>query len=148
MEESANIVFKEESYRILGACFAVYNDKGCGFLEAVFHECLEIEFDSEGIPFRSKAPFTLTYRGRTLAQTFQPDFICFDKILLKIKAVSNLADEHRAQVLNYLAASRYDLGLLVNFGHYPKVEHERFIRAQKHTPPVERRASSKEEIYL
>jgi len=148
MAEHPSIIFKEESYRILGACFAVYNDKGCGFLEALFHECLEIEFDCESIPFRSKSPLTLTYRGRMLTQTFQPDFVCFDKILLEIKAVSNLTDEHRAQVMNYHAASRYDLGLLVNFGHYPKVEHERFIRAEKNTPPPQRGAKCKEEIYL
>src|ERR1700683_4679666 len=100
MLKTGDILFKEESYRILGACFAVYNDKGCGFLEPVFHECLEIEFELECIPFLSKPPLTLTYRGRTLAQTFQPDFICFEKILLEIKAVANVADEHRAQVLN------------------------------------------------
>jgi len=148
MSDSANILFKDESYRIIGACFAVYNDKGCGFLEPVFHECLEIEFESEGIPFRSKTPLTLTYRGRTLTQTFQPDFVCFDKILLEIKAVAGLADEHRAQVINYLAASGYDLGLLVNFGHYPKAQHERFIRGEKLKPTALRSATKAEEIYL
>jgi GxxExxY protein len=148
MSETGNIFFKEESYRILGACFAVYNDKGCGFLEPVFHECLEIEFEAEGIPFRSKAPLTLTYRGRTLTQTFQPDFICFEKILLEIKAVSGLVDEHRAQLINYLSASGCDLGMLVNFGHYPKVQHERFIRGDKLKPSSQRKPASPEEIYL
>ena len=148
MSETENILFKEESYRILGACFAVYNDKGCGFLEQVFHECLEIEFEAEGIPFRSKPPMTLTYRGRTLTQTFQPGFICFERVLLEIKAVSNLVDEHRAQVINYLAASGYDLALLVNFGHYPKVQYERFIRGEKLKAAAQRVPTIKEEIYL
>ena len=148
MSESANIVFKQESYRILGACFAVYNDKGCGFVESVYHECLEIEFDHERIPFRSKPPQTLTYRGRTLTQTFHPDFVCFDKVLLEIKATESLADEHRAQVLNYLSTTSYELGLLVNFGHYPKIEHERFVRSEKNKPVAQRIAMQSQEIYL
>jgi GxxExxY protein len=148
MTEAPNIVYKEESYRILGACFAVYNEKGCGFLEPVVHECLEIEFDHEGIPFRSKPPLTLTYRGRTLTQTFQPDFVCFDKILLEIKAVAALADEHRAQILNYLSATDYELGLLVNFGHYPRVQHERFLRGEKLRPGSERAVRREEDLCL
>ena len=120
-------VFADESYKIMGACFDVYNDKGCGFLEPVYHECLEIEFEYQGIPFKSKPNVTLTYRGRQLQHTYQPDFICFDKIILEIKAVSALADEHRAQVLNYLNATGLRLGLLVNFGHYPKLAHERLV---------------------
>jgi GxxExxY protein len=144
MEEGTNILFKEESYRIVGGCFAVYNDKGCGFLEPVFHECLEIEFESSGIPFRSKPPLTLTYRGRTLTHTFQPDFVCFEKVLLEIKAITALADEHRAQVVNYLAASGYDLGLLVNFGHYPKLQYERFIRGDKLKPVAQRQSAPAE----
>src|SRR6267142_1609602 len=118
-EEKAELIYKGESYAIIGACFAVYKDKGCGFLEPVYHECLGIEFESQGIPFLSKPPQTLQYRGRTLVQTFSPDFLCYEKIILEIKAVSALVDEHRAQVLNYLSATGCKLGLLVNFGHYP-----------------------------
>jgi GxxExxY protein len=112
---------------IIGACFAVYKDKGCGFLEPVYHECLEIEFQSQSIPFLSKPPQTLQYRGRTLVQTFCPDFICYEKIVVEIKAVSTLVDEHRAQVLNYLSATTSELGLLMNFGHYPRLEYERLL---------------------
>jgi len=79
------------------------------------------------IPFLSTPPQTLQYRGRTLVQTFTPDFICYDKIILEIKAVSQLIDEHRAQVLNYLAATGCQPGLLVNFGHYPRMEYERLL---------------------
>ena len=127
------LIYKDESYAILGACFPVYKTKGCGFLEPVYHECLEIELELQGIPFQSKAPQTLQYGGHTLVQTFTPDFICYGKIIVEIKAVSALADEHRAQLLNYLSATSCKLGLLVNFGHYPKLEYERLL-PRKHEP--------------
>jgi GxxExxY protein len=111
----------------MGACMAVYKDKGCGFFEPVYHECLEIEFELQRIPFQSKAPQTLQYRGRTLVQTFTPDFVCYDNIIVEIKAVSALGDEHRAQLPNYLKATGCKLGLLVNFGHYPRMEYERLL---------------------
>ncbi len=122
-EERGELIYKEESYAVIGACFAVYKDKGCGFHEPVYHECLEIELEFQGIPFPflSKPPQTLQYRGRTLIQ------ICYEKVILEIKAVSALVDEHRGQVLNYLSATGCKLGLLVNFGHYPKLEYERLL---------------------
>ncbi|PYK22652.1 MAG: GxxExxY protein [Verrucomicrobia bacterium] len=126
-EEKPELIYKEESYAIIGACMAVYKDKGCGFLEPVYHECLQIEFEFRGILFLSKPPHTLKYRNRTLVQRFSPDFLCYEKIILEIKAVSALIDEHRAQVLNYLAATGCKLGLLVNFGHYPRIEYERLL---------------------
>jgi GxxExxY protein len=122
-----DIIFKEESYRIMGACFEVYKEMGCGFLEAVYQECLEIELADQGIPFRPQAELALRYKNRSLKQKYIPDFILFEKIVLEIKAVSALSDEHRAQVHNYLRATGYRLGLLVNFGHYPKVEWERIV---------------------
>src|SRR6266702_1526454 len=125
------IICKEESYAIIGACFEVYNAKGCGFLEPVYHECLAVEFEHQRIPAISKPSLTLSYRGRTLLQTYQPDFVCFDKIVLELKTVSSLADEHRAQLLNYLHAIGFELGLLVNFGHYPKLEYERIAKTQQ-----------------
>jgi GxxExxY protein len=118
----------EETRVILGACFEVYKDKGCGFLEAVYQECLELEFSERGISGKAHPALRLEYKGRMLNQTYQPDFICFDKVVLEIKAVSKLADEHRAQVHNYLKATGLRVGLLVNFGHYPLVEHERIVR--------------------
>ena len=120
-EEVTGLIYKEESYAIIGACMVAYKDKGGWFLEPVYHECLAIEFEFRGIPFLSKPPQTLQYRGRTLVQTFSPDLLCYEKIILEIKAVSALVDEHRAQVLNYLGATGCKLGLLVNFGHYPKL---------------------------
>src|SRR5216117_3795465 len=126
-EDKAELIYKEESYAIIGACFEVYKNKGCGFHEPIYHECLEIEFEFQRIPFLSKQPQTLQYRGRTLVQTFSPDFICYDKIIVEIKAFSELIDEHRAQLLNYLSATGCKLGLLVNFGHYPRLEYERLL---------------------
>ena len=122
------VVYKDESYRILGACFEVYNDKGCGFLEGVYQECLEIELGLQDIPFLAQKELSLEYKGKRLRQVYKPDFICFDKIIIELKAVSKLTDEHRAQVHNYLKATGMKLGLLVNFGHYPKLESERTVR--------------------
>jgi GxxExxY protein len=121
------LVFKEECYAIVGACFEVYKDKGCGFLEAVYQECLELELGFRGIPFIPQAELQLSYKGHVLKQTYNPDFICYDKIIVELKALSALSGEHRSQVLNYLKATGFRLGLLVNFGHFPKLEYERII---------------------
>ncbi len=119
------ILYREESYKIMGACFEVYKTMGCGFLEAVYQECLEIELADRGLPFVPKHQLELSYKERRLKQRYEPDFICYEKIILEIKAVSAVTDEHRAQVQNYLRATGYRLGLLVNFGHHPLVEAER-----------------------
>lgn len=79
-------------------------------------------------PLSAKSELRLTYKGQVLEQFYVPDFVCFDKIILELKAVTELSDQHRAQVHNYLKATGYRLGLLVNFGHHPKVEYERIIR--------------------
>jgi GxxExxY protein len=120
-----NIIHKLESCEIMGACFEVYKEKGSGFLESVYQECLEIELGDRKIPFIVHPPLALTYKGRALKSTFTPDFICYDKIIVELKAVSGLTAEHRAQVQNYLRATNLKLGLLVNFAHYPKLEYER-----------------------
>lgn len=125
-----DLIFKDETYSIMGACFQVYQDKGCGFLEAVYQECLEIEFDFLKIPAVPKQPLTLSYRGRKLRQQYEPDFICYGKIIVELKAASDLMDEHRAQVINYLNATGYQLGLLINFGHHPRVEWERLAHSK------------------
>lgn len=123
----SKLVHENETYQILGACFEVYTEKGCGFLEAVYQECLELEFARRKIPAKELIGIPLTYKGTRLKKTYIADFICFDQVLVEIKAVSALTDEHRAQIQNYLHATGLKVGLLVNFGHYPKVQHERFI---------------------
>jgi GxxExxY protein len=130
------VIWKDESYAIIGACFAMYKDKGRGFLELVYHECLEIEFEFQRIPFLAKLSETLQYRGRTLVQTFTPDFIYYENIVVEIKAVSAPIDEHRAQLLNYLSAIGCELGLLLNFGHYPGIEHERLVTRKQESDDV------------
>ena len=122
------IIYKEESFQIVGACFEVYNEKGCGFFEAVYQECLEIEFGMQQIPFIAQQQLQLTYKSHLLKSHYIPDAICFDKIIVELKAVKELTDEHRAQVHNYLKATGFKLGLLVNFGHHPKLQYERIVR--------------------
>ncbi len=123
----AEMIYQNESCSIMGACFEVYKEMGCGFLEPVYQECLQLELAAQGIPFRPQIELTLHYKGKLLEQTYKPDFIYFDKIIVEIKAVKELTSEHRAQVHNYLHATGYKLGLLVNFSHYPKVESERIV---------------------
>ncbi|MFO0877870.1 MAG: GxxExxY protein [Gemmataceae bacterium] len=123
----AELIYKDESYRIMGACFEVYTEMGCGFLEAVYQECLELELAARDVPFRPQAELALAYKGHTLRQVYVPDFVCWEKIILEIKAVKCLDDVFRAQVHNYLKATGCKLGLLVNFGHHPKLEYERIV---------------------
>lgn len=122
-----SIIYKDESYAIMGACFEVYTIKGCGFLEPVYQECLEIEMALRALPFVPQQALSLDYKGQPLKQTYKPDMICFERIIVELKAVKELMDEHRAQVHNYLHATGMKLGLLINFGHYPKLEYERII---------------------
>lgn len=123
----AEIIYREESYRIQGACFEVYREKGPGYVEPVYQECLELELGLQGIPFDAQRRLALSYKGVALRQGYVPDLVCFDIIIVELKAVSALTDEHRAQVHNYLKATGYRLGLLVNFGHFPKVQIERIV---------------------
>ena len=123
----SSIIYKLESFDIMGACFEVYKEKGSGFVESVYQECLEMELGDRKIPFKAQVELALTYKGRPLKGKFKPDFICYDKIVVELKAVSGLTDEHRAQVQNYLRATGMKLALLVNFCHYPKLEYERIV---------------------
>lgn len=124
----SELIYKDESYKIIGACFEVYKLKGIGYTEPVYQECLAYEFELQGIPFVSQPTLELEYKGKILEQTFKPDFICYGKIVLELKALEKLVDPHRAQVLNYLNATGFELGLLVNFGHFPKLEYERLVK--------------------
>jgi GxxExxY protein len=131
----SEVIYPDESYAIIGACFDVYNEKGCGFLEPIYHDCMELELGLRSIPFLHEPPLALTYKGMPLKHTYSPDFTCWNKIVLELKAVEKLAEEHVAQVLNYLNATGYQLGLLVNFGHYPKLEYRRIANTRQHSRP-------------
>jgi GxxExxY protein len=122
------LLFKEECYQIQGAIFEVYREMGCGFLESVYQECLERELTARGIPYKSQVEITIAYKDEPLKQAYKADFICFDKIIIEIKAVKEVVPEHRSQVHNYLKGSGLQLGLLVNFGHFPKATVERIIK--------------------
>jgi GxxExxY protein len=122
-----DLLYKEEVYKIQGAIFEVYREKGCGFLESVYQECLAKELAMQGIAYLAQVKLGLSYKGEPLEQSYAPDFICYNKIIIEIKAIKELLPIHRAQVLNYLKATDMRLGLLVNFGHYPKVTIERVI---------------------
>jgi GxxExxY protein len=121
-----SLVFEEETYAIRGAVFEVYKEMGCGFLEAVYQECLEKELRKSGISFIAQPELQLMYKGEPLQQTYKPNLICYDQIILELKAVKEIAPEHKAQVINYLKATNLKLGLLINFGSHPKVQVERF----------------------
>ena len=120
-------LLQQEGYHLMGAAFEVYNEKGCGFLEEVYHECLERELSRRKIPWQSKPMLTIQYKGRRLTKTYSPDLLVYDAIIAELKAVKALAPEHVAQLLNYLKATRKRIGYLINFGTYPQLEWQRFI---------------------
>ena len=122
------LLYEKETYEIRGAVFEVYKDKGSGFLEIGYHECLQIELGLQNIPHTNKPKLKLAYKGVTLQTGYEPDFICFEKIGILAKAVAALSDVHRAQVHNYLKATGLRLGLPINFGNTPQVEIERIVR--------------------
>jgi GxxExxY protein len=111
-----SLLFAAETYRIRAAVFEVHKTVGPGFLEAVHQECLALEFETAGISYAALRPAPLHYKGVQLAQTYRPDFVCFDKIVLELKAVREIAPEHRAQTINYLRVTGLKVGLLANFG--------------------------------
>ena len=105
----------------------MYNTLGHGFLEAVYQEALEIEFQKLGISYEREKELKIVYDGVELKQTYKADFVCFGKIIVELKAVSALDDAHRSQVYNYLHATGHQLGLLLNFGYPDELEHERIV---------------------
>jgi len=110
------IIYKEESYQIIGKCFEVHNNLGTGFLEIVYKDALEYEFKNANIPFEREKEYMVKYKNIILPHNFYADFVLYDKIVLEIKAVSGIADEFIAQAINYLKVSGNKLALIVNFG--------------------------------
>ncbi len=111
-----NLIFKEESYKIIGICMEVHNNLGAGFLEVVYKDALEYEFKISGIPFKREKEYPVVYKEQTLKHSFYADFVVYDRIILEVKGISRLKEEHVAQCINYLKVSGNSLALLVNFG--------------------------------
>ena len=127
-EPEEDLLYKDECYKINGCIYAVNKNLGGGFLEAVYHEALEIELKREKIPFVSKQKIDIVYAGIPLTSKYIADIVCYDKIIIEIKAVSKINEQHKAQLMNYLAATGFQLGLLVNFNSFPKAQIIRIIK--------------------
>ncbi|MBR6247985.1 MAG: GxxExxY protein [Muribaculaceae bacterium] len=123
-------IYKEETYKIRGCAMSVHSELGSGFLEKVYQEALALEFKDNNIPFKREAELIISYKGRKLQQHYFADFICYDDIIIEIKAVSELNDNHRSQVFNYLKATGLSMGLLINFGER-SVRVERIVNFKK-----------------
>jgi len=120
------LIYKYEAYQIIGAAMEVHRTLGAGFLEAVYQEAFEIELKEKNIPYQREVALTITYKGKALQKEYSADFICHNKIIVELKALNALEGSHEAQVLNYLKATDYKLGLLINFGEASLI-HKRLI---------------------
>ncbi len=125
----SEILYKGESYKIVGAMLNVHNELGCGFLEAVYQDALEIEFSMQGIPYEREKEYDILYKGHVIDKKYRVDFVCYDKIIVELKAIDMLLSVHYSQVLNYLKMSSLKLGILANFGE-SKLNTQRIIREQ------------------
>jgi GxxExxY protein len=126
LEHQEPLIYKTESYKIIGACMEVHKVLGNGFLEAVYQEALAIEFERREIPYEEEKTLRIMYKNHLLKKTYDADFICYDKIIVEIKAISELHSSNFSQTLNYLKATGFKLGILVNFGA-PSLEYRRVV---------------------
>ena len=122
-----NLFYQDESYKIRGALFAVHNELGCGFLERVYQDALEVEFRLRNIPYEREKLIHVMYKGHPLGEPYRADFVCYGKVIVELKSVSEILDVHRAQIINYLKATKMKLGFLVNFGE-ESLNIERIVR--------------------
>ena len=121
-----DIMNDKRTYKIIGAAMEVHRELGCGFLEAIYQEALGREFTTQMIPFRSQPVIEVKYKGKPLEKKYQPDFVCYNEVIVEIKAVSSLTGKEEAQLINYLKATKINVGLLFNFGS-TSLEHKRFV---------------------
>ena len=122
------LILKEEVYAIVGAAIEVHRNLGPGFLEAVYQEAMEIELSARGIPFDAQKPIQVRYKGQILNKQYVADLVCFDLIIVELKALNRLSGNEQAQVLNYLKATGFKVGVLINFGSHGKLEWKRFVK--------------------
>jgi GxxExxY protein len=144
----ADLLYKDEVYAIVGAAMDVYNDLGPGFLENVYQEAKEIETGERKIPFKAPHEIHIRYKGRLLKKFYIADLVCYDKIIVELKAMDKLTLREEGQLINYLKATGMKVGLLINFGYYPNLEWKRLVYT-KASPshPVTRMLGEDEPIY-
>lgn len=121
------LLYKEEVYAIVGAAMEVYNDLGPGFLENVYQEAMEIELESRKIPSKSPQEIYIKYKGRTLNKFYIADLVCYEKVIVELKATDKLTLRDEGQLINYLKATGLKVGILINFGHFPSLEWKRLV---------------------
>jgi GxxExxY protein len=141
----AKLILKDEAYAIVGAAMEVHKDKGFGFLEAVYQECMEMELAAQGIPAVPLQEMPIFYKGRKLKKTYIADFVAYGKIIVELKALDKLTSREEAQVLNYLKASGFEIGILINFGG-PSLEFKRIVRTERGGEPVDLQAGVKSKL--
>lgn len=129
-------IYKDEGYKLMGAAFEVYNEQGYGLAEEIYQESLEIELESRGIEFQAKQELLCYYKSSQLKKRYVPDLFVFGCLVVELKAVTALAAEHEAQLINYLRLTRQPVGYLVNFGHKETLEWKRLILSELIPPPV------------
>ena len=127
MNDDEKLLYADETYAIRSAAFEVYKEMGNAFDENVYQECMELALKERNINFEPQKKLPLKFKGKTLNHFYQPDLYCYGKIIVELKACAATADVHRAQILNYLRITGCRLGLLINFGTYPRVSIERFV---------------------
>jgi GxxExxY protein len=125
-----------QTYKIIGAAMEVHRELGCGFLEAVYQEALEREFVIQRIPYTSQTNIVIEYKGSPLNKTYQPDLICYEDIIVEIKAFSSLTSSDQSQIINYLKAAKLNRGLLINFG-VPSLQYRRFVYSSSSIHPLD-----------
>jgi GxxExxY protein len=124
--EQAAIKRDPRTYAVIGAAMEVHSTLGFGFLEAVYHQALTIEMELRKIPFRHEIDLPIVYKNYTLETSYRADFICYESIIIEVKALSHLSGKEEAQLINYLKATKLELGLLINFGH-TSLEYKRYV---------------------
>jgi GxxExxY protein len=123
----AELIYKDEVFAIVGAAIEIHRVLGSGFLEAVYQEAMEIETAAKEIPFVSQQVLQIQYKQHILKKEYIADMVCFEKITVEFKALDKLTGREESQVINYLKAAGYKVGVLINFGSHPKLEWKRFV---------------------
>jgi GxxExxY protein len=121
------LMYQDESFAVLGAAIEVHKELGSGFLEAVYQEALEVELADRKVPFEPRKGLAVCYKGKPLRKAYEADLVCFEKIIVELKALDRLSGKEEAQILHYLKASGMKAGLLINFGSHGRLEWRRFI---------------------